>query len=237
MFDLGEVEQEILAPQAGAFADGRRLGRLEVGEPERREVAVAMGETRHRLDHTDEAVADQAQPFFHQQEVRVVRDEAARRPEVDDATRRGGRVAVGVDVRHHVVPHLALVLRRCVEVDIVGMNAHLGEDIGANASDRVVIAGHAEFGLGLGEGDPEPTPGRKLPPGAPQALHRVAAIPPHQGILEHVQGIHDLTSSPSARPAVRRAPLQLLGDSGFLSRIVPTVAARGDFRLYALDVR
>ena len=42
--DLGQVEDEVVRPQAGALADGRQLRRLEVGVGETGQGAVARGE-------------------------------------------------------------------------------------------------------------------------------------------------------------------------------------------------
>ena len=54
----------------------------------------------------------------HEQRVGVVGDVAGRRAEVDHAARRGRGVAVGVDVRHHVVAEALLVARGRLEVDV-----------------------------------------------------------------------------------------------------------------------
>ena len=43
MLDLVQVEDEVVAPQAGPLADRGQLGRLEVGEAERRQVRATAG--------------------------------------------------------------------------------------------------------------------------------------------------------------------------------------------------
>ena len=114
-----QVQDEIVAPEAGAFADGGQLGRLEVREAERLQVAVACGKAGQGVDDADQAVAQQTQPLAHQDQVSVVGDIAAGGAEVDDVARGRGGVAIGVDVGHHVVAQAVLVAGRPGEVDVV----------------------------------------------------------------------------------------------------------------------
>ena len=42
MLDLGQVQHEVVGPEAGPLAHGRRLGRLEMGEAQAGQVAVLL---------------------------------------------------------------------------------------------------------------------------------------------------------------------------------------------------
>ena len=112
VLDFGQVERQVVRPQARPPADGRRLGRLQVREAERRQVAVLLGKVGERVDHRRQPPGDHLQRFADQDQVGVVGDVAARGAEMDDRPGRGALVAVGVDVGHHVVPQLALVAVR-----------------------------------------------------------------------------------------------------------------------------
>ena len=46
VLDLRQIEHQVVGPQARPPADGRRLGRLQVREAERRQVAVLLRRTR-----------------------------------------------------------------------------------------------------------------------------------------------------------------------------------------------
>src|SRR5262249_37784405 len=94
----------------------------------------------------------------NQYQVGVVGDVAARRAQVNDPAGGRAAVAVCVDVRHHVVPQLALVLRRPGEIDVVDGRAQLGD-----LFDRDV---EPQLALGLGQRDPQ------LPPGGMNRLRR-----------------------------------------------------------------
>ena len=89
VLDFVEVEDEVVAPETGALADGGQLRRLEVGEAERGQVAPAGGEPRQGVDDADEAVAQHPQPFAHQYQVGIVGDVAAGGAEVEDVAGAG----------------------------------------------------------------------------------------------------------------------------------------------------
>ena len=179
-----EIHDEILQPQAGAFAHGRRLGGLEMGVRQRGNIAVFAGEIRKRRDHVHELDADARHCLPELDDVGVVADVAARRAEVDDRPGRRADVAVGVDVRHDVVAQTALVLRRLLVVDVVDVRAHFG--------DLFVGDGQAQRLLRLRQRDPEPTPGGELEIGGEDALHLTRGVPGAQGVF--VDGlVHDIT--------------------------------------------
>ena len=119
VLDFRQIERQIVGPQARPPADGRRLRRLQVREAERRQVAILFGEVGQRDDHRRQPPGDHLQRLAHQNQVGVVGDVAACGAQVNDRPGRGALVAVGVDVGHHVVPQLALVLVGGVEIDVV----------------------------------------------------------------------------------------------------------------------
>ena len=110
VFDVFQVEHRQI--HCGPLADRRRLGRLHVGQAETRQVAVLLGEPAEPIDHRHQPRADQRQGLAHQEQVRVVGHVTARGAEVNDPAGRRAGVAVGVDVRHHVMAHGARAGRR-----------------------------------------------------------------------------------------------------------------------------
>ena len=132
MLELGQIEHQVVGPQAGPLAHGRRLGRLQMGEAQAGQIAVLLGANVARRSMTaTSAVADQLQRLAHQDQVGVVGDVAACGAQVDDRPRRGADVAVGVDVGHHVVPQPPFVGGRGVEVDVVDVGPQLGDLLAA----------------------------------------------------------------------------------------------------------
>ena len=55
VFDLFQIEHQVVAPQRGPLADGRRLGRLQVREAEAGQVAILFGEACQRVDRRDQS--------------------------------------------------------------------------------------------------------------------------------------------------------------------------------------
>ena len=190
MLDLVEVEDEIIAPQAGALAHGGQLGRLEVGEAERRQVAPADGEPRQGVDDADQPVAQHRQPLAHQYQVGIVGDEAAGGAEVEDGAGAGGGLAVGVDVGHHVMAQPALVEVGAGEVDVVGVGAQLGQLGVGDARRHAVVGGQTEFLLRLGQGDPETAPGGELALRPPQLGHLPAGVAGDERVVVDRMRIH-----------------------------------------------
>ena len=80
MLEFVQIENEIVAPQTGAFADGRELGRLKMRETERGQIAPARGEAGQRVDDADEPIAQQPQTLAHQDQIGIVGDIAAGAP-------------------------------------------------------------------------------------------------------------------------------------------------------------
>ena len=132
VLDLGQVHREVVRPEAGPLAHGRRLGRLEMGEPQAGQIAVFGGEAGQRIDHGRHPAADHFQPFAQQQQIGVVGHVAACGAQVDDRHGRGAGVAVGVDVGHHVVAEFPLVAGRGLKVDVVHVGPKLVDLLGGD---------------------------------------------------------------------------------------------------------
>ena len=69
----------------------------------------------------------QAQALRHRDDIRIVTDVAGGRAQVNDRLCLGALHAVGVNVRHHVVPHLLFALLSDLVVDIVPVRLQLGD--------------------------------------------------------------------------------------------------------------
>ena len=175
VLDLGQVHRQIVGPEARPLADGRGLGRLEMGEAQAGQIAVLGSETGQRVDHRGRPPGKHLQSLAQQQQIGVVGNVATRGPEMDNCSGVGALVAVGVNVGHHVMPQPALVPLGCLEVDVV--------QVGPELLDLLPGDGQAQFGLGLGQGDPQPPPGAELPLRTPQPAHLRRGIAGNQRIV------------------------------------------------------
>ena len=172
---FGEVQCQVVCPQAGPAADRGGLGRLQVREPQRGQVAILPGKVAQRPDHRRQPPRDQRERLAQQDEVGVVGHKAARGPQVDDRPGRGALVAVGIDVRHHVVPQLVLVLGGRGEVDVV--------DVGPQRGELLLGDRQPQLGLGLRQRDPQPPPRAVFALVAPQRGHLARRVAGDERIL------------------------------------------------------
>ena len=171
----GQVEHEILDVEGEALAERGELGGLEMREAEHRHGFVFGGEFREVVDQVQQFPAQDLHAVAHLDQLRVVRHEAARRAEVDDAFRLRADLAERADVAHHVVPHLRLDPLRFLEVDVVEVRAHLVQlFVGDRQPERL---------FALGEREPETPPGGVLPLGREIVAHFLACVTSRQGVL------------------------------------------------------
>ncbi len=148
-----EIEQEVLQPQAGAFADRGRLGGLEVGHAEGRLVGPLVGETGEGRDHRQHPRDHEVEGVAGDDEVGVVADEGRGRAEVEDRPGRRRTVGKGLEVGHDVVPGALFVLPHPLEI----VGGHL--EVGPHLLDGLVRNVEPELVLGRGQRQPQPPPG------------------------------------------------------------------------------
>jgi len=151
MVQVIQVQHQVLDPERGAFADGHRLSRLEMGVAQCRQVARARCEGSQAADDGQDAAAQELQAFGHQDQVGVVADITGGCPEMDDAPGCGALVAVGVDMGHDIVPDPGLVTLGILVVDRFRVRFQLVDLFGADRK--------AQLALGFSQGDPELAPG------------------------------------------------------------------------------
>ena len=173
--ELFDVKQQVVYPQAGALADGRRLGGLKMRIGKRRQGLVLFCKLTERRDGVHKELADDEQPAAHTDDVRIVADVAARRAEVDDGLCLGAALAEGQHMRHNVVPYLVLMCGRGGIVDVVYMRAHLVELFIADAKPQLLLT--------LCEREPQPAPGGELVVVRKLALHLLIGIAAAEGVF------------------------------------------------------
>ena len=161
--ELLEVAQKVLHPERRALADGHRLRGLIVRVAEGRHGGVFARERGEICQHAEQLTAQIAQTVAVENEIGVVGDVAARRTKVDDAG--GGRrgLAVGVDVRHHIVAHLALALLGHGVVNVGDVRFQLRDLPGGDGQSQLVLR--------AGERGPQTTPRLKAHIGGEQVQH------------------------------------------------------------------
>ena len=173
--DLGQVEHEVIGPEAGPFAHRRRLGRLKVREGQARQRPILLREFCQAVDHGDQSAADHFQRLPQQDQIGVVGHVAACRAQVDDWPGSRTNVAVGMHVGHHVVPQSPLMPLGRRKVDVVHVLLQFGDLLPADRQPK--------FRLGLGQGHPKPPPGAELPLRAPELAHRGGRVTGNQRVV------------------------------------------------------
>ena len=163
MVELLKIAEKILHPESRALADGHRLCGLIVRVAEGRHGGVFARERGEICQHAQKLATQIAQTVAVENEIGVVGDVAARRAEVDDAG--GGRrgLAVGVDVRHHIVAHLALALLGHGVVNVGDVRFQLRDLPGGDGQSQLVLR--------AGKRAPQPPPCLKAHIGGEQVQH------------------------------------------------------------------
>ena len=199
---LLEIHQQILRPERGALADGRRLRGLKMRVGERRLCLVRLGKVRERLDDVHQQAADLLERFAHEDDIRIVADVAGRGTEVQNGLCLRAARAVGQHVGHDVVPHLVLARRGVVIVDV--------RDVRAQLADLLIRDRQTELLLALGQRDPEPAPGGKFVVVGVNVLHRAPGVAGAQGVdvaVVHAYPLSAWRSAAEIRPLNRGCAL------------------------------
>src|SRR5579871_4917540 len=89
VLDLGQIEEKVLNPQAGAFADGGQLSGLKVRKSERRLSSPLARERRQFGDNAYQSMPQKIERFAHQDQVGVVGDVTTCRAQMDDVAGAG----------------------------------------------------------------------------------------------------------------------------------------------------
>jgi len=125
--DLLQVQEEVLDPEGGPFPDGGGLGWLEVGVGQGGQRPVLPGEGREGLHAPDDPVPYEGQRLPVLDEIRVVPDEGAGGPQMDDPPCRRRHFPEEVDVGHDVMAEPRLELGGPLQVQVVQPRTHLLE--------------------------------------------------------------------------------------------------------------
>ena len=168
VFQLFDVHDELVHPQGRTLADRGQLRRLQVGVREARHGFVLKRKRAEIPHHLRRFFQQNAGRFPKLDDVGVVADVAGSRAEVNDAL--GGRTlySVRIDVRHHVVPHLALARLGGRVIDVVRVRRKLRDlRVGDVKPERL---------LRLRQRDPQPPPGAEFKFLREDVLHLVARV-------------------------------------------------------------
>ena len=171
---LLKIHQQILSPERGALADGRRLRGLKVRVGERWLRLVRLGEVRQRLNDVHQQAADLRKRLAHENDIGIVADVAGCGAEVQNGLRLRTARAVSQYVGHDIVPHFVFACRGIVIVDV--------RDVCAQLPDLRVCDRQPKLLLALCQCDPESAPGGKFVVVGVNVLHCAPGVAGAQGI-------------------------------------------------------
>ncbi|MPN18331.1 hypothetical protein SDC9_165691 [bioreactor metagenome] len=149
--DLLDIQPELLQPEAGAPADGDRLGGLKMRISHRRDCLCVLRKCGKRGKNRIDAVPDAQERIPKDDQIRVIGDITACRTQMDDTRGFRANQSVGVDMRHDIVPNLGFAPGDGVIVNVSGMRGKLFHLLRRH--------GQPERMLRAGEAHPELPPG------------------------------------------------------------------------------
>ena len=119
--------------------------------------------------------ADAPQGVPLEDHIGIVSHEAGGGPQVDDGPGLGAGQTEGVDMGHHIVPQLPLLLSGHGIIDVRQMLPHLRQLLVGDGKPKLLLA--------FRQGEPEPAPGGKLPVIGKDLLHLPAGIAAAQRVF------------------------------------------------------
>ena len=119
MFDLFQIENEIITPQCCPFADGRRLRRLQMRETQTNQIAIFFRKTGQLINDSNQPALHELQTFPQLNQLGIIGDETTGRSVVDDPSGRRALIAIGMHMSHHVMPKFPLVIGGGFKIDII----------------------------------------------------------------------------------------------------------------------
>ena len=185
---LLQIHKKIVHPKGSPLADGDQLGRLEMGEAQSGHSLILVGKGGQMGNHLHQLGPNQLQTFPHQNHIRVVAHVAAGGAQVNDGHRLGAELAVGVNMRHHVMAQLLLPLGRPLIVNIGDMSLQLIHLLLGNRKPQ--------FHFRPGQRDPKTTPSGELFICGKDIQHLIAGVAGGQGALIRI-GCHIVLTSSS----------------------------------------
>ena len=144
-----------------------------MGIAQSRGIPVLPGKPGEIPHHCQQLAPEIPQALPVEDKIRVVSDIAGGGSQMDDACGGGGRLAVGVDVGHHVVADLFFPLGGAVIVDV--------GDMGFQLRNLLRRDGEAQIVFRPGQGHPQPPPSLNPCVGGEEPQHEGGGIPGGKG--------------------------------------------------------
>ena len=157
-----------MQPKRSALAHRGRLRRLKMGKGQRGQILIFFSKIRQPLNHIQQLAMQQAQSVAHDDNVRIIANITAGSAQMNNAFGGRAAIAIGMNMRHHVMTQLFLISRRRRIINILGVSAQF----------RQLRIGYrqAKFLLGFRQHNPEPPPGAELVVRREDKLHLLAGI-------------------------------------------------------------
>ena len=179
-----EIHEKILKIQGVTLTDRGGLSRLIMGVPQGCEPLVLARKGDEIGDNIDQALLDELQTLFLEQQIGVAANKLRSCAEMDDRLGSRALEAIGIDMGHDIMADLFFLGRGQLEIDIRDMGPQFIEH---GAGDEI---GKTHLMLGFGQGDPAAAPGFKLGAFGKKLLHLAAGVAADQRLLIDIT-IHD----------------------------------------------
>ena len=169
MFNVLQVNHQILYPKRCPLADGGKLCRLEVRKSESRHILVLHSKIGKKGYYVYNLFPYKFERLCHYDNICVIAHITARCAEVDYALCLGALNAVGIDVAHNIVANLLFTFFGNVIVDVVCVCFKLGNLFVGYFKSKLLFR--------LGKCNPQSAPGFKLFVRRKEILHFIACVP------------------------------------------------------------
>jgi len=149
-----QIHCKIIRPQRCPLADRSQLCRLKMGKTQRRQGPIPSGKAPQPINQTSQFARCNLHPLAENNQVCIIRNIAAGRPQMNDAGGLRSGLAEGVNMRHYIVAKLLLKPSRLFVINVLQMLCHLPKLSIGNLQTQILLC--------PGQLQPQPPPRPKL---------------------------------------------------------------------------
>ncbi|MPN23242.1 hypothetical protein SDC9_170630 [bioreactor metagenome] len=138
-FQFLKIKNQGLKPQSRTFTNRGQLRRLVMRKTECRQIFILNGKLRKIFDDVYQLFSDQQKSVPNLDQVCIISHKCGSRAQMNDPFRQRSGIAIGMHMRHHVVPEFFFVFRRFRKVDVFGLFFQLGNLVVGNLKTQVLL--------------------------------------------------------------------------------------------------